>query len=76
MERKESLGWELKRMSNTIGSFIGAELTKAGFDEIIITHGWILGYLCHHEDTDRISEGYRDQILHAPFHRSQRYEAV
>ncbi|MBQ6026800.1 MAG: winged helix-turn-helix transcriptional regulator [Lachnospiraceae bacterium] len=51
MEHKESLGWELKRMSNTIGSFIGAELTKAGFDEIIITHGWILGYLCHHEDT-------------------------
>ena len=29
MEHKESLGWELKRMSNTIGSFIGTELSKA-----------------------------------------------
>ena len=39
MEHKEALGWEMKRMSNTISSFIGTELTKAGFDEIIVTHG-------------------------------------
>ena len=50
MEHKEALGWELKRMSNKIGSFIGAELTKAGFDEIIVTHGWILGFLSHQQD--------------------------
>jgi len=50
MDHKEALGWELKRMSNTIGSFIGAELTKAGFDEIIVTHGWILGFLSHQQD--------------------------
>ena len=50
MEHKEALGWEMKRMSNTISSFIGAELTKAGFDEIIVTHGWILGYLSHQQD--------------------------
>ncbi|MBR4344433.1 MAG: MarR family transcriptional regulator [Lachnospiraceae bacterium] len=50
MEHKEALGWELKRMSNTIGSFIGAELSKAGFDEIIVTHGWILGFLSHQQD--------------------------
>ena len=50
MEHKEALGWEMKRMSNTISSFIGTELTKAGFDEIIVTHGWILGFLCHQQD--------------------------
>lgn len=51
MEHKEALGWEMKRMSNTISSFIGTELTKAGFDEIIVTHGWILGFLCHQQDS-------------------------
>jgi len=50
MEHKEAIGWEIKRMSNTISSFIGAELSKAGFDEIIVTHGWILGFLSHQQD--------------------------
>ena len=50
MEHKEAIGWEIKRMSNTISSFIGAELTKAGFDEIMVTHGWILGFLSRQQD--------------------------
>ena len=50
MEHKEALGWEIKRMSNNISCFIGAELSKAGFDEIIVSHGWILGFLSHQQD--------------------------
>lgn len=50
MEKKEALGFEVKRMSNMIMNFIGSEMTKAGFDEITVTHGWILGWLCHHKD--------------------------
>ena len=50
MEHKEALGWEIKRMSNKISCFIGDELTKAGFDEIMVTHSWILGFLCHQSE--------------------------
>ncbi len=51
MEHKLALGFEMKCMSNMITGFIGNELTKAGFDEITVTHGWILGFLCRQRDT-------------------------
>lgn len=50
MEYREALGFEFKRISNMIMSFIGSEMTRAGFDEITVTHGWILGWLCRHSD--------------------------
>lgn len=50
VEHKEALGFEFKRISNMIMGFIGSEMTKAGFDEITVTHGWILGWLCRHSD--------------------------
>ena len=50
MEHKDILGFEMKRMSNMITNFIGNELTKAGFDEITVTHGWILGFLCRQKE--------------------------
>ena len=50
LEKKEALGFEVKRMSNMIMNFIGSEMTKAGFDEITVTHGWILGWLRRHRD--------------------------
>ena len=51
MEHKVALGFEMKCMSNMITGFIGEELTKAGFDEITVTHGWILGFLCRQTDS-------------------------
>jgi len=51
MEHKVALGFEMKCMSNMMTGFIGAELTKAGFDEITVTHGWVLGFLCRHRDS-------------------------
>ena len=50
MGHKDALGFEMKCMSNMITSFIGNELTKAGFDEITVTHGWVLGFLCRQRE--------------------------
>ena len=50
MEHKKALGFEFKRMSYIIGRGISARMAREGFDEVAITHGWILGYLYDHRD--------------------------
>lgn len=50
MEKKEALGFEIKRISNICSCYVRSEMIKAGFDEITVTHGWILGWLFHNKD--------------------------
>ncbi|MCQ2496471.1 MAG: MarR family transcriptional regulator [Lachnospiraceae bacterium] len=50
VEKKEALGFEIRRISNLIGGYVRSEMIKAGFDEITVTHGWILGWLCDNSD--------------------------
>lgn len=50
MEHTKALGFEFKRMSYIIGRGISARMAREGFDEVAITHGWILGYLYNRKD--------------------------
>lgn len=50
MDHKDSLGFEFKKMNDRIRRHIHAELATAGFDEMTVMHGWILGYLHRNED--------------------------
>ena len=50
MENHKAVGFECRKMSNILGRCVRSEMAKAGFDEVAITHGWILGYLYDHRD--------------------------
>ena len=52
MEKKRYLGFEIKKMDNTIFRQLKKKLVEAGFDEVTVMHGHILGYLSRHKDVD------------------------
>ena len=52
MEKKRYLGFEIKKMDNIIFRQLKKKLVAAGFDEVTVMHGHILGYLCRHKDVD------------------------
>ena len=52
LEKKRYLGFEIKKMDNIIFRQLKKKLVDAGFDEVTVMHGHILGYLCRHKDKD------------------------
>ena len=50
MESDKALGFEFKRVTNAIKRHLSKRLAAAGYDEITITHGWILGHLYRHRN--------------------------
>ena len=50
MERERVIGFEFKVMNHIIGRTIQKRMTAAGFDEVTVMHGHILGYLCNNAD--------------------------
>lgn len=50
MNRKRVICFEFKRMDHAIMRQLQKRLAGAGFDEVTIMHGHILGYLSDHKD--------------------------
>lgn len=49
-EKKRIMSFEFKRMDHIIVRQLRKRLAEAGFDEMTIMHGHILGYLYHNQD--------------------------
>lgn len=52
MKRKKALCFEFKVMNHIIFRTIQRRLTEAGFDEVTVMHGHIMGYLYANSDHD------------------------
>ncbi len=52
MEEQKALGFEFKCMNNLIKRQIHARMAAAGFDEVTIMHGYIIGFLYRNQDKD------------------------
>ncbi len=52
MEKKHYLGFEIRKMDNIIFRQLKKKLVDAGFDEVTVMHGHILGYLSRRKDMD------------------------
>lgn len=50
MDKEETICFEMKKMSNLAMRSIKANLAMAGFDEVTVMHGWIMGYLYEHSN--------------------------
>ena len=50
MDNNRPLGYEFKKMNNQIMRHLHQRLSAAGFDEVTIVHGWIMGYVYDHGD--------------------------
>lgn len=48
--KDRGISFQFKRMDNIILRHLRARLAAAGFDEVTIMHGWIMGYLHSHSD--------------------------
>ncbi|MGN0380114.1 MAG: MarR family winged helix-turn-helix transcriptional regulator [Butyrivibrio sp.] len=46
----KSLCLAFKRMDNVLMRFVRARMAEAGFDEVTVMHGWILGFLFRNKD--------------------------
>lgn len=51
-KRSESIGHEIKAVNHILQRKLLAAASDAGVDKITIMHGWIIGYLCNHANSD------------------------
>ena len=51
-EIKDSIGHEIKALNHIMQRNMLAAADKAGVDKVTIMHGWIIGYLYDHQNTD------------------------
>ncbi|MGN0369728.1 MAG: MarR family winged helix-turn-helix transcriptional regulator [Butyrivibrio sp.] len=50
MNKEDSICFAFKKINNLIMRNIKASLALAGFDEVTVMHGWIMGYLYEHHN--------------------------
>lgn len=50
MNKEDTICFEFKKIDNLIMRNIKASLAMAGFDEVTVMHGWIMGFLYEHSD--------------------------
>lgn len=50
MKHEKAMGFELRRMQNMTVRYIHTEMRKAGYDEVAVMNGWILGFLAMNRD--------------------------
>ncbi len=52
MKDKKPMGFEIKGMDHVIKRHLNDRLAAAGFDEVTIMHGWIMGYIYRNSDRE------------------------
>ncbi len=52
MEEPIALGFACKKLNNIVKHHIYCRMAQAGFDEVTIMHGYIMGYLYRNRDRD------------------------
>lgn len=61
-EVKHRVGFEIRRLDHIMSRNLGAQVKKAGIDEITLMHGWIIRYLYDMRDQDVFQKDIEKQF--------------
>lgn len=63
MTGEKAIGFEIKTVSNLIKRRINNSIAEhRDIDQSTAMHGWVLGYLCHHQDRDIFQKDLEQQF--------------
>lgn len=58
----DAICFQFKQMDNQIMRYIHMKMSQAGFDEVTVMHGWILGFLYRNRDRNICQRDIEDQF--------------